>query len=171
MTLTVINLDTPTLGDRSYIAHDGKTALAVDPQRDIDRVQAILDREGLTLGGVVETHMHNDYVSGGLVLAQEHGAKYIVSEMDPVTFERVTVADKQIETIGDFAVQCNPYSGTYLHTHVICTSRWCTKSSWRIHRRLDAAWFNWSSRPAWLGQGSRTCRTATRFPKSLGRNA
>ena len=47
MSLTVINLDTPTLGDRSYIAHDGKTALAVDPQRDIDRVQAILDREGL----------------------------------------------------------------------------------------------------------------------------
>jgi hypothetical protein len=75
MALTVINIDTPTLGDRSYIAHDGKTALAVDPQRDIDRVQAILDREGLTLGGVVETHMHNDYVSGGLVLAQEHGAK------------------------------------------------------------------------------------------------
>ncbi len=102
MTLTVINLDTLTLGDRSYIAHDGKTALAVDPQRDIDRVQAILDHEGLTLGGVVETHMHNDYVSGGLVLAKEHGAKYIVSEMDPVTFERVTVADNQIEEIGDF---------------------------------------------------------------------
>jgi rhodanese-related sulfurtransferase len=116
MSLTVINLDTPTLGDRSYIAHDGKTALAVDPQRDIDRVQAILDREGLTLGGVVETHMHNDYVSGGLVLAQEHGAKYIVSEMDPVTFERVTVADKQIETIGDFAVQAIHTPGhTFTH--------------------------------------------------------
>lgn len=116
MTLTVINLDTPTLGDRSYIAHDGKTALAVDPQRDIDRVQAILDREGLTLGGVVETHMHNDYVSGGLVLAQERGAKYIVSEMDPVTFERVTVVDKQIETIGDFAVQAIHTPGhTFTH--------------------------------------------------------
>lgn len=116
MSITVINLDTPTLGDRSYIAHDGKTALAVDPQRDIDRVQEILDREGLTLGGVVETHMHNDYVSGGLVLAQEHGTKYIVSEMDPVTFERVTVADKQIETIGDFAIQAIHTPGhTYTH--------------------------------------------------------
>jgi glyoxylase-like metal-dependent hydrolase (beta-lactamase superfamily II)/rhodanese-related sulfurtransferase len=116
MLLTVINLDTPTLGDRSYIAHDGKTALAIDPQRDIDRVQVILDREGLTLGGVVETHMHNDYVSGGLVLAQEHGAKYIVSEMDPVTFERVTVSDKQIETIGDFAVQAIHTPGhTFTH--------------------------------------------------------
>lgn len=116
MSITVINLETPTLGDRSYIAHDGKTALAVDPQRDIDRVQAILYRQGLTLGGVVETHMHNDYVSGGLVLAQEHGAKYIVSEMDPVTFERVTVADTQIETIGDFAIKAIHTPGhTYTH--------------------------------------------------------
>ena len=116
MALTVINIDTPTLGDRSYIAHDGKTALAVDPQRDIDRVQAILDREGLTLGGVVETHMHNDYVSGGLVLAQEHGAKYIISEMDPVTFERVTVSDTQVEEVGDFAVKALHTPGhTFTH--------------------------------------------------------
>ena len=116
MALTVINLDTLTLGDRSYIAHDGKTALVVDPQRDIDRVQAILDRESLTLGGVVETHMHNDYVSGGLVLAQEHGAKYIVSEMDPVTFARVTVSDTQVEAIGDFAVKAIHTPGhTFTH--------------------------------------------------------
>ena len=116
MSLTVINLDTPTLGDRSYIAHDGKTALVVDPQRDIDRVQAVLVREGLTLGGVVETHMHNDYVSGGLVLAREHGAKYVVSEMDPVTFDRVTVADNQVVTIGSFAVKAVHTPGhTFTH--------------------------------------------------------
>ncbi|MCF8553820.1 MAG: MBL fold metallo-hydrolase [Candidatus Nanopelagicales bacterium] len=116
MALTVINIDTPTLGDRSYIAHDGKTALAVDPQRDIDRVQAILDREGLTLGGVVETHMHNDYVSGGLVLAQEHGAKYIVSEMDPVSFKRTTVVDNQVVPVGSFAIKAVHTPGhTYTH--------------------------------------------------------
>ena len=50
MTLKVINLDTPTLGDRSYIAHDGKSALVVDPQRDIDRVIDLLDHEGVSLG-------------------------------------------------------------------------------------------------------------------------
>ena len=70
MSLKVINLDTQTLGDRSYIAHDGKTAVVIDPQRDIDRVQNLLSGEGVELGAVVETHMHNDYVSGGLVLAR-----------------------------------------------------------------------------------------------------
>jgi glyoxylase-like metal-dependent hydrolase (beta-lactamase superfamily II)/rhodanese-related sulfurtransferase len=116
MALTIINLDTPTLGDRSYIAHDGKTALVVDPQRDIDRVQEILDRENLSLGAVVETHMHNDYVSGGLVLARDHGAKYIVNEMDPVNFDRVSIVDREIIPIGSFAIQALHTPGhTYTH--------------------------------------------------------
>ena len=116
MALKVINLDTPTLGDRSYIAHDGKTALVVDPQRDIDRVEAILLREGVALGAVIETHMHNDYVSGGLVLAREYGVQYIVSEKDPVTFDRFSIADQQVVPVGSFAVQAIHTPGhTYTH--------------------------------------------------------
>lgn len=114
--LQVINVDTPTLGDRSYIAHDGKTALVVDPQRDIDRVEKILARENLDLGAVVETHMHNDYVSGGLELARERGADYIVHEQDPVSFERKTVKDEEIVPVGDFAIQALHTPGhTFTH--------------------------------------------------------
>ena len=29
----IIPVDTPSLGDRSYLAHDGEVALVVDPQR------------------------------------------------------------------------------------------------------------------------------------------
>jgi glyoxylase-like metal-dependent hydrolase (beta-lactamase superfamily II)/rhodanese-related sulfurtransferase len=116
MTLTVINLDTPTLGDRAYIAHDGKTAVVVDPQRDIDRVQEVLSRLNLELGAVIETHMHNDYVSGGLVLAREYGAKYIVSEQDPVNFDRFAVKDMQVVPVGSFAIQALHTPGhTFTH--------------------------------------------------------
>jgi hypothetical protein len=59
MTIQIINIDTPTLGDRGYIAHDGKTALVVDPQRDIDRVDQILAENSLSLGAVVETGWRN----------------------------------------------------------------------------------------------------------------
>ena len=38
--LTVVPIETPTLGDRSYLVHDGEVAFVVDPQRDIDRVLA-----------------------------------------------------------------------------------------------------------------------------------
>lgn len=120
MSLTIINLDTPTLGDRSYIAHDGKIALVVDPQRDIDRVEEILNAEGLEIGAVVETHMHNDYVSGGLVLARKYGAKYITSANDDVSFERVAVMDREIVNIGDFAVQALHTPGhTFTHLSYI----------------------------------------------------
>ena len=42
----VVAIDTPALGDRSYLAHDGSVALVVDPQRDIDRVLALAAGRG-----------------------------------------------------------------------------------------------------------------------------
>ena len=32
----VVTIETPGLGDRSYLIHDGETAVVIDPQRDID---------------------------------------------------------------------------------------------------------------------------------------
>ena len=86
-------IETPGLGDRSYVAHDGQDAVVVDPQRDIDRVEHVLGRRGLRCVLVVETHIHNDYVTGGLVLARRTGARYAVAAADDVAFERHAVAD------------------------------------------------------------------------------
>ena len=72
--LTVLLIETPTLGDRSYLVHDGEVAFVVDPQRDIDRVLTLLEQHGVRLTHVFETHIHNDYVTGGLALAQRTGA-------------------------------------------------------------------------------------------------
>jgi hydroxyacylglutathione hydrolase len=116
VSLTVISLDTPTLGDRGYIAHDGKTALVVDPQRDIDRVEQVLSDNNLSLGAVVETHMHNDYVSGGLVLSQNYQATYITSAEDPVAFKRTAAHDLDEFTIGNFGIQALHTPGhTFTH--------------------------------------------------------
>ena len=69
----VVAIDTPALGDRSYLAHDGEVALVVDPQRDIDRVLALAAARGVRITHVFETHLHNDYVTGGLALAPPPG--------------------------------------------------------------------------------------------------
>ena len=45
----VLPIETPPLGDRSYLVHDGEAALVIDPQRDIDRVQAKLEEAGATV--------------------------------------------------------------------------------------------------------------------------
>ena len=120
MTIEIINIDTPTLGDRGYIAHDGKTALVVDPQRDIDRVEHVLSDLSLELGAVVETHMHNDYVSGGLVLARKYQAKYITNADDPVAFDRVAAHDLDEFSIGNFGIKALHTPGhTFTHLSYI----------------------------------------------------
>ncbi len=99
--LTVLPIETPTLGDRSYLVHDGELAFVIDPQRDIDRVLALLDEHDVRLTHVLETHIHNDYVTGGLALATVTGAAYLVNGVDDVSYERTPVADGDQVLIGD----------------------------------------------------------------------
>ncbi|GAB3890564.1 MBL fold metallo-hydrolase [Kibdelosporangium lantanae] len=89
------------MGDRGYLAHDGRVAVVVDPQRDIDRVLAVAGRWGVRITHVVETHMHNDYVSGGLALARLTGAVYAVAAADDVAFERLPVGDGDEIAVSD----------------------------------------------------------------------
>ena len=77
--IEIVAIDTPSLGDRTYLATDGVSALVVDPQRDIDRVLAAAAARGVPVTHVFETHIHNDYVSGGLALARQSGAAYHVN--------------------------------------------------------------------------------------------
>jgi len=92
----VVAIDTPALGDRSYLAHDGQVAVVVDPQRDIDRVLDLAAARGVRITHVLETHLHNDYVTGGLALARATGAAYHVNAADPVAFDRVPARDQDL---------------------------------------------------------------------------
>ncbi len=74
----VVVIRTPSLGDATYIAIHGNSAIVVDPQRDIGRFTDVLDDRGLTLTHVLETHMHNDYISGGRDLAWKRAADLVL---------------------------------------------------------------------------------------------
>src|SRR5690606_28069266 len=99
--LTVLTIETPSLGDRSYLVHDGEVAFVVDPQRDIDRVLDLLEEHRVRLTDVFETHIHNDYVTGGLALAERTGAAYHVNGEDEVSFARTPIADGQTVAVGE----------------------------------------------------------------------
>ena len=77
--IEIVTIETPSLGDRTYLATDGAGALVIDPQRDIGRVLAMAAARGVAVTHVFETHIHNDYVSGGLALARRSGAAYHVN--------------------------------------------------------------------------------------------
>ncbi|MFF7723580.1 rhodanese-like domain-containing protein [Streptomyces luteogriseus] len=89
----VDTLEFEGLGNRGYVAGGPGAAVVVDPPRDIDQVIATAARRGVRIAYVVETHVHNDYVSGGLELARVTGAAYLVPAGAHVRFDRTPVAD------------------------------------------------------------------------------
>ncbi|MQA84531.1 MAG: MBL fold metallo-hydrolase [Streptosporangiales bacterium] len=113
----IVPIDTPTLGDRSYLIAEDGVAIVVDPQRDIDRVLALVEARDLRVTHVLETHLHNDYVSGGLELTRRTGATYVVSGEDDVAFERHEVFDGQtVDLLSDLAVRAVKTPGhTFTH--------------------------------------------------------
>ncbi|GGX63514.1 MBL fold metallo-hydrolase [Streptomyces fructofermentans] len=89
----VDTIETEGLGNRGYLAGGSTTAVAVDPPRDVERVLAAAAARGVRIGHVVETHVHNDYVTGGLELSRLTGAHYLVPAAARVSFDRVPVTD------------------------------------------------------------------------------
>ncbi|AXI85255.1 MBL fold metallo-hydrolase [Streptomyces sp. RK31] len=116
--ITVLPVETPGLGDRTHLAHDGSVALVVDPQRDYDRVTALADAAGVRITHVFETHIHNDYVTGGLALAREVGAQYLVNADDEVSYERTPVRDGQVIEVGDTMRVRVIHTPGHTHTHL-----------------------------------------------------
>ncbi|PRW64751.1 MBL fold metallo-hydrolase [Actinopolyspora mortivallis] len=94
--LAVEVIETSSLGDRSYLATDGGVAVVVDPQRDVDRMIAAAGRLGVRIVLVLDTHVHNDYVSGGLELARLTGAEYGLAAADEVPFEHRPLSDGEV---------------------------------------------------------------------------
>ena len=89
----VIALDTPNLGDRSYVVGVDGLAVVVDPQRDTDRVLDLVADRGWRITHVLETHVHNDYVTGGLELARTTGAVYVMPGAAAFDFDATRMND------------------------------------------------------------------------------
>ena len=116
----VVTIPTPALGDRSYLVHDGAEAVVVDPQRDFGRILAAAEARRLRITHVLETHIHNDYITGGLALAARPGQTYVVAASEEVSFERLAVRDRDQISTGSLTV-------TVMHTpgHTPATSLMC----------------------------------------------
>ena len=103
--MEIITVETKALGDRSYVIVDGEVAAVVDPQRDIDRIQSLLLERRLRVTHVFETHVHNDYVTGGLELALRTGAEYVLAAADGVAYTRTGARDGDEFAVGRLIVR------------------------------------------------------------------
>lgn len=90
------------LGDNSFLVGSGDEAVLVDPQRDAWRFTAEAERRGWRIRHVLETHVHNDYVSGALEVRAATGAEIVVAgRSGPFGFEHRPVEAGDEIAIGD----------------------------------------------------------------------
>jgi glyoxylase-like metal-dependent hydrolase (beta-lactamase superfamily II)/rhodanese-related sulfurtransferase len=102
-------LRTPGLGDSSYVVADEGLAIVIDPQRDIGRFLDEAEALGAPIRYVLETHLHNDYISGGRELARRTGADLVLPAGAGAAFTYVPAF--HLEELGEGRVRIRP-----LHT-------------------------------------------------------
>jgi hydroxyacylglutathione hydrolase len=95
------------LSQASYLIGDDTTgrAVVVDPRRDVQEYLDDAAEAGLRIEYVIETHLHADFLSGHLELAEATGATVIYGSAADVHFAHRKVADGERVDLGQVALE------------------------------------------------------------------
>ncbi len=90
------------LGHLSTLIADESAGVAavVDPRRDVDVYLAAARDLDVRITHVIETHLHNDYVSGGRDLAELTGARHVIGAGAELRHEHGPVSDGETFEVG-----------------------------------------------------------------------
>ncbi len=81
------------LAQCSYVIGGQNACLVVDPPRDIQRCLDAADEFGLPVTGIIETHLHADFISGHMDLARATGATIYAAQSARCNFEHVALSE------------------------------------------------------------------------------
>lgn len=79
------------LAHASYLVHSNGIAAVIDPQRDVDLYLDTAQKLGVRIAHVIETHLHADFVSGHVELAERTGATIYLGEGSGARFSHTAV--------------------------------------------------------------------------------
>jgi len=96
-----------SLGHASYLVGDEKTgaALVLDSRRDVDCYFDAARRNGLRIAYTMETHGHNDYLSGMSELRARQDVEVLAFSEAEVGYENRPVKDGELVEMGDVAFE------------------------------------------------------------------
>jgi len=77
----------------SYLIGGSKTCAIVDPKRDVQIYLDTAKATGLKITHILETHLHADFISGHLDLAEKTGAKIYAPKTAKCEFEHVGLSE------------------------------------------------------------------------------
>ncbi len=103
--MKVEQIYTGCLAQGAYYIVSGKEAAIIDPLRETKPYLDRLQKDGVTLKYIFETHFHADFVSGHLDLARKTGASIVYGPTAEPAFEAIIAEDEQIFHIGDIQIK------------------------------------------------------------------
>jgi hydroxyacylglutathione hydrolase len=80
--MKIKQFEIPGLAQYSYVLSSEDEAIVIDPMRDFDRYTEYATEQGVAIKYVTETHIHADFASGALALAEAVGAELVLSSYD-----------------------------------------------------------------------------------------
>jgi glyoxylase-like metal-dependent hydrolase (beta-lactamase superfamily II)/rhodanese-related sulfurtransferase len=87
-----------------YITSNGEAAI-IDPLREVQPYMERLERDGVKLKYIFETHFHADFVSGHVDLSKATGAPIVYGPTAAPEFDAITSTDGQVFEIGNIKIK------------------------------------------------------------------
>ncbi|MCE7737504.1 MAG: MBL fold metallo-hydrolase [Candidatus Heimdallarchaeota archaeon] len=96
---------TPGLGDNSYLIKSRDEAAVIDPQRDAWRFITAAEEQNVGIKYVLETHVHNDYITGALEIHDKTGAELAIPADGHYEFQHKPMQEGDSIKIGDLEIK------------------------------------------------------------------
>jgi glyoxylase-like metal-dependent hydrolase (beta-lactamase superfamily II) len=96
---------TGCLAQGAYYITSGNEAVIIDPLREVQPYIDRLNKDGVKLKYILETHFHADFVSGHIDLSKKTGAQIVYGPTAKPDFEILSAEDNQIIEFGEVKIK------------------------------------------------------------------
>lgn len=103
--MNVEQIYTGCLAQGAYYITSNREAAIIDPLRETEPYMKRLEKDGVKLKYIFETHFHADFVSGHLDLSKKTNASIVYGPTAKPEFDAITAADNQIFELGDVKIK------------------------------------------------------------------
>jgi len=95
------------LGNAAHLVGSKEAGVAalIDPLRDVDRYVAVAERAGVRVAYAIETHLHDDFVSGAREVAAKTGATVAASADAGLAFDHRALREGDRLALGDLVIE------------------------------------------------------------------
>ena len=103
--MLLLHFFTPKIAHSSYILAGSQTCAVIDPRRDVQVYIDAAKSLGMKITHVLETHLHADFISGHLDLAEKTGAIIYAPKSAGCAFDHVALSEGDEIAFEDIVLQ------------------------------------------------------------------